>query len=139
MTSISKNLYINNLADIVNKCKYTYHSTIKMRPIDVKPSTNIDFNKEDNKENLKFEVGDHVRISKYKNPLATNYVRNWSEEIFLMKKVKNTVQWTCVISNLDGAEIVGTFYKKELQKEFRVKKVIKKKGDKLYVNYNNYL
>ena len=110
-----------------------------MRPIDVKPSTNIDFNKENNKENLKFEVGDHVRISKYKNTLATNYVRNWSEEIFLMKKVKNTVQWTCVISNLDGAEIVGTFYKKELQKEFRVKKVIKKKGNKLYVNYNNYL
>ena len=62
---------------------------------------------------------------------------NWSEEIFIIKKIKNTVPWTYVINDLNGEEIIGTFYENELQKtkqnEFRIEKVIKKKGDKLYV------
>ena len=58
-------MYINKLDDIVNKCNNTYHRTIKMKPVDVKPSMYIDFNKENNKEGPKFKVGDHVRISKY--------------------------------------------------------------------------
>ena len=74
----------------------------------------IDFNKENNKEGPKFKVGDHVRVSKYKNIFAKGYITNWSEEDFVIKKVKNTVPWTYVISDLNGEEIVGTFYEKEL-------------------------
>ena len=65
MTWISKNMYINKLDDIVNKYNYTYHSTIKMKSVDVKSSTYIDFNKKNSKEDLKLKVGDHVRASKY--------------------------------------------------------------------------
>ena len=64
MTSISKNMYIDKLDDIVSNYNNTYHSTIKMKPVDVKSSTYIDFNKENNKEDPKIEVDDHVRISK---------------------------------------------------------------------------
>ena len=67
MTSISKNLYVDNLDEIVSKCNNTYHRTIKMKHVDVNPSIYIDFNKEHNKEGPKFKVGDHVRISKYQN------------------------------------------------------------------------
>ena len=65
------------------------------------------------------------------------FIPNWSEEVFGISKIKNTVSWTYVINDLNGEEITGSFYKKELQKtsqkEFRIEKVIKKKGDKLYV------
>ena len=71
------------------------------------------------------------------------YTPNWSEEVFVIKKVKNAVSWTYVINDLDGAEIIGTFYKIEFQKtnkeEFRIEKVIKKKGNKLYVNICLYV
>ena len=83
-----------------------------------------------------------VRISKYKNIFANCYTPNCSEEIFVIKKVKNTVTWTYVINDLNREEIVGTFYEKELQKtnqkEFRIQKVIKRKGDKLYVKWQGY-
>ena len=108
-----------------------------MKIVDVKPSIYIDFNKENNKKVLKFKVGDNVRISKHKNTFAKGYVPNSFEEVSVIKKVKNTVPWTYVVSDLNGEEIVGTLYKKELrktnQKEFRVEKVIKRKGDKLYI------
>ena len=75
-------------------------------------------------------MGRHVRISKCKNIFAKGYTPNWSEEIFVIKKVKNTVPWTYVINDLNGDEIIGTFYEKELQKtnqqKFRIEKVIKK-------------
>ena len=94
------------------------------------------------KKNPKFRVGDHVRISKFKNVFAKGYAPNWSEEIFLVKKIKNTVPWTYVISDLNGEEIVRSFYEKELkitnQKEFRIEKVIKRKGNKLYVKWKGY-
>ena len=135
MTSVSKNVYIDKLDDIVNKYNNTYHSTIKMKPVDVKSNTYIDSSKEINDKDPKFKIGDIVRISKYKNIFAKGYVPNWSEEVFVIKKVKNTVPWTYVISDLKGEEIIRTFYEKELQKtnqkEFRVEKVIKRKGDKL--------
>ena len=67
MTSVSKNVYIDKLDDVVNKYKNTNHSTIKMKPADVNSSTYINFTIENNKDKHKFEVGDHVRISKYKN------------------------------------------------------------------------
>ena len=88
-----------------------------MKPVDVKPSTYIDSSKEINDEDPKFKIADIVRISKYKNIFAKGYIPNWSGEVFVIKKVKNTVPWTYVISDLKGEEIVGTFYEKELQKK----------------------
>ena len=82
-----------------------------MKHVDVKSSSYIDFNK-NNKEGPKFKVVDQVRISKYQNIFAKDYFPNWSEGVLGIKKDKNTVQWTCVISDLNGEEIVGTFYEK---------------------------
>ena len=130
MTSVSKNVYINKLDDIVSEYDNTYRRTIKMKAVDVKDNTYIDFIKKVNDKDPKFKIGDHVRISKYKNIFAKGYTPNWSEEVFVIKKVKNTVPWTYVINDLNGEEIIGTFYTKELQKtnkkEFQIEKVIKK-------------
>ena len=137
MTSISKNVYIDKLDDIVNEYNNTYHRTVKMKPVDVKYNTYINFRKEVNDKDPKFKVADHVRISKYKNIFANGCTQNRSEEAFVIKKVKNTVTWTYIINDLNGEEIIGIFYEKEQQKtnqpEFRIEKVIKRKGDKLYV------
>ena len=142
MTSISKNVYIDKLDDIVKKYNNTYHASIKMKPVDVKDNTYIGFKKEVNDKNRKFKVGDKLRISKYKNIFAKGYIPNWSEEIFIFKTIENTVPWTYVINDLNGEEIIGTFYENELQKtnqkEFRIEKVLKKKGDKLYVKWKGY-
>ena len=116
MTSISKNVYLNKLDDTAKMHNNTYHTSIKMKPVDVKDNTYINFKREVNDKNLKFKVCDHVRISKYKNIFAKGYVPNWSEEIFAIKKIKNTVPRTYVINNLNGEEIIGKFYENELQK-----------------------
>ena len=115
MTTISKNVYIDELDDIVDKYNNTYHKTIKMKPIDVEDNTYIDF-EEVNDKDPKFKVGDYVRISKYKNIFAKGYMPNWSEEVFVISKIKNTVPWTYVINDLNGKEIIGSCYEKELQK-----------------------
>ena len=111
------------------------HITPQMKPIDAKDNTYINTSKKINYKDPKFKVGDRVRISKYKNIFAKGYILNWSEEVFVIKKVKNTVPWTYVINDLNGEEIIGTFYEKELQKpnqeEFRIEKVIKRKGNKI--------
>ena len=142
MSSISKNVYIDKLDDIVDEYNNKYHTTIKMKPIDVKDNTYINADKEINNKDPKFKVGDHVRISRYKNIFAKGYMPNWSEEVFVIKKVKNTIPWTYVINDLNDEEIIGTFYEKELQKtnqeEFRIGKVIRRKGDKLYVKWKSY-
>ena len=83
-----------------------------MKPFDVKSRTYIDFSKKINDEDPKFEIGDIVRILKYKNIFPKGYVRNWYEEVFVIKRVKNAVPWTYVISDLKVEEIVGTFYEK---------------------------
>ena len=83
MTSGYENVYIHKLDDIVNKYEKTYHSTIKVKPVDVKSNAHINFSKENNNENPKFEVGDNIRISKYKSVFAKSYTPNWSEEVFL--------------------------------------------------------
>ena len=117
-------MYIDELNDIVNKYNNTKHRTIKMNPTDVKDNTYIDFGKEVNDNDPKLKVGDHVRMSKYKNIFANRYTPNWSEEVFVIKEIKNTVPWTYVINYLNGKEIIRTFYEKELQKidldEFRI-------------------
>ena len=142
MTSFSKNVYIDQLHDIVDIYKYTYHSTIKIKPVDVKSGTYIGSSKEINEKCPKIKIGDTVTISKYKKVFAKGYVPNWSEEVFVTKKVKKTMPWTYVISDHKGKEIVGSFYEKELQKTnqkvFRVEKVIKTKSNKLYVKYTGY-
>ena len=112
-------MYIDKLDDIVNEYNNTYHTTIKINPIDVK---------EINNKGPKFKV--------------KGYTPNWSEETFVIKKVKNTVPWTYVINDLNGEEITGTCYEKESQKanqeEFRIEKVIKRKGSKIYVKWKRY-
>ena len=115
MTSISKNVYIDKLDDIVEKYN-TYHRTVKMKPVDVKSSTYILTYISAKMEGPKFKVVDHVRISKYQNIFAKGYVPNWSEEIFVIKKVKNTIPWTYVISDIKCEEIVGMFCVKAIAK-----------------------
>ena len=116
MTTVSKSVYIDKLDDIANENNNTYRRTIKMKPLDVKDNAYIDFNKEVNDKDSKFKVGDHVRISKYKNIFAKGYTPNWSDEVFVIKEVKNTVPWTYFISDLNGKEIIGKLCEKELQK-----------------------
>ena len=142
MTFGSENGYIDKSDNIVNEYNNTYRRTIKMKPVDVKDNTYIDFEKEVNDKDPKFKVGDNISIPKYKNIFAKGCIPNWSEEVFIIKKVKNTVPWTYVINDLNGEEIIGTFYEKELQKtnkkEFRIEKVLRKKGDKLYAKCEGY-
>ena len=113
-----------------------------MNPVDVKGYTYIDFNKEVNDKDPKFKIGDYVRISKYKNIFAKGYTTYWWEEVFVIKEIENTVLWTYVIKDLNGEEIIGTFYEKELQKtnqkKFTIKKVIEKKGEKLCFKWKGY-
>ena len=105
-------------------------------------NTYTDFKKEVNNADPKFKIGDHVRVSKHKNIFAKGYMPNWSEEIFVISKIRNTVPWTYVINDHNGEQIIGTFYQKELQKtnqqEFRIEKVLKRKGGKLYVKWKGY-
>ena len=142
MTAISKNVYFDVLDDIINKCNNTVHKTIKNKPIDVTDDSYTEYNEDFNKKDTKFKVGDHVRISKYKNIFVKGYAPNWSEEVFVVSKIKNTVPWIYVVSELSGEKITGSFYGKELQKnsqkEFRIEKVLKRKGDKLYVKWKGY-
>ena len=86
-----------------------------MKPIDVTGDSYAEYNENFNKTCPKFKVGDHVRISKYKNIFAKGYTPNWSE-VFVVSKIKNTVPWTYVINDLNDEEITESFYKKELQK-----------------------
>ena len=97
-----------------------------MKPIEVTSDSYGEYNEDSNETNLEFKVGDRVRISKYKNIFAKGYTQNWSEEVFVISKIKNTVPWTYVVSDLNGEEITGSFYEKELQKasqeKFRIEK-----------------
>ena len=88
VTSISKNVYIDKLDDIIKEYDNKYHTSIKMKPTDINYITYIDFKKETNDKNPKFKVGDHVRISQYKNIFAKGYMLNWSEGVFMIKKIK---------------------------------------------------
>ena len=130
------------LDDIIDKYNNTVHRTIKIKPIDVMDDPYAEYNEYFNKKDSKFKVGNHVRISKYKNIFAKGYTPNWLEEIFVVSKIKNTVPSTYVVSDLNGEEITGSFYEKKLQKtsqeKFRIEKVLKRKGDKLYVKWKGY-
>ena len=142
MAAVSKSVYFDVLDDIVHKHNNTIYRTIKMKPIDFTSDSYAECNEDSNEKDTKFKIGDHVRISKYKNIFAKGYTQNWSDEIFIIIKIKNTVQWTYVISDLNGETIDGIFYEKELQKtnqqEFIIEKILKRKGDKLYVKWKGY-
>ena len=121
MTSVSKNLYIDKFNDRINE--YNIH-IIKMKPFDLKSNTYIDSSKYTNDKNPKFKIGDTGRISKYKIVFTKCYTSNWSEEVFAIKKVENTVPWTYSINDLKREAIIARFYDNELQKtnqtEFRI-------------------
>ena len=95
MIAISKNVYFDELDDIFNKCNNTVHGTIKMKPIDITGHCYAQYNENSNKKDPKFKVGDHVRISKYKSVFAKGYTPNWSEEVFVISKIKTTVMDIC--------------------------------------------
>ena len=131
MAAVSKNLYIDKLDDIVNEYNNTFHRAITIKPLKVKDNTYTDSIKEVKDKDPKLKIVDHVRISRYKNIFAKGYTPNWSEEVFVIKEVKNVVPWTYGINDLNGEEIIGTCYEKELQKKdqqgFGIEKVIKKR------------
>ena len=115
MTATGKNVYYDVLDDIVNKYNNTKHSTIKMKPIDVKNNKTL-YIDEHNEKDSRFKVGDRVRISRYKNIFAKEYTPNWSKEIFIVDKRNDTVPYTYNLKDLNDEEIIGSFYDKELQK-----------------------
>ena len=114
MPGVTKNIYFDVLNDIAYKYNSKYHRTIKMKPIDLKPDSYAEYSVESNEKDFKFQVGDHVRLSKYKNIFAKGYAPDWLEDVFMIIKIKDTVPCTYVISDLTGENIVGTFYEKEL-------------------------
>ena len=117
MTATGKNVYYDVLDDIVNEDNNTKHNTIKMKPKDVEDDNNkgvyID---ENNKKDSRFNVGDRVRISKFKNIFAKGYTPNWSREIFIVNKINDIVPYTYNLKDLNDKEIIGSFYDRELQK-----------------------
>ena len=116
MTGTGKNVYYVVLDDVVKKYNNTKHSTIKMKPIDVKNNKRV-YIDEHNEKDSKFKVGDRVRISRYKNIFAKGYTPNWSKEIFIVDKINDTVPYTYNRKDLNDEEIIGSFYDKELQKK----------------------
>ena len=94
--------FFNVLDDIVKKYNNTAHSSIKMEPKDVNDIKYVEYSEETNKKDPKFKIGDHIRISKYKNIFAKGYIPNWSEEVFVVNKIQNTVPWTYLINDLNG-------------------------------------
>ena len=117
MTATGKNVYYDVLDDVVNEYNNTKHRTIKMQPVDVRDNNNkrvyID---KHNEKSARFNVGDRVRISKFKNIFAKGYTPNWSSEIFIVDKINDTVPYTYNLKDLNDGEIIGSFYDKELQK-----------------------
>ena len=140
MTSISKNVYIDKLDDIVNKYNNIYHSTIKMKPVDVKSSTYIDFSNEVNDKNPKFKIGTTVTILKYKKQKAMLQIG--LKKFLLLQKLKMLFRGHMLLVILKAKKLLELFFEKELRKtnkkEFRVEKVIKRKGDKLYIKWKGY-
>ena len=125
MTATGKNVCYDVLDDVVNEYNNTKHNTIKMKPKDVKIDTtkssaiarnNRVYIDEYNKKSARFNVSDRVRISKFKNIFAKEYTPNWSREVFIVDKINDTIPYTYNLKDLNGEEIIGSFYDRELQK-----------------------
>ena len=112
MTSVSKNVYIDKLDDIVNEYNNTYHRTIKMKPIDVKDNTYINIGKEVNDKDPKFKVGDHVRISKYKNIFLKDILQIGLKKFLWLKKLKIQFHLHMLLMILIVKELLENFMKK---------------------------
>ena len=115
MTATGKKVYYDVLDDIVNEYNNTKHNTIKMKPKDVGDNKRV-YTDEHNEKDSRFKVVDRVRISKFKNIFPKGYTPNWSREIFIVNKINDTVPYTYNIKDLNGEEIIGSFYDRELQK-----------------------
>ena len=134
MTTTGKNVYYDVLDDVVNEYNNTKHNTIKMKPKDVKndaaelsslerttKSCAIIRNKivyidEHTEKSARYNVGDRVRIPKFKNIFAKGYTPNWSRQILIVDKINDTVPYTYNLKDLIDEEIIGSFYDRELQK-----------------------
>ena len=116
MTAVSKNVYFDISNDIVYIYNNAVHRTMKMKPIDVTSDSYAECNEDFNEKDPKFKVCGRVRISKYKIIFAKAYTQNWSE-VFVVSKIKNTIPWTYVISDLNGEPITEKFYEEESQKK----------------------
>ena len=115
VTAAGKNVYFDVLDDLVNKYNNTKHSTIKMKPKDVRDNKTV-YIDEHNEKDSRCKVGDRVRISKFKNIFVKGYTPNWSKEIFIVDKINDTVPYTYNLKDLNDEEITGSFYDRELQK-----------------------
>ena len=115
MTATGKNVSHDVLDDVVNEYNNTKHNTIKMKPKDVKNNKRV-YIDQHNEKDSRFKVGDRVRISKFKNIFAKGYTPNWSKEIFIVDKINDKVPYTYNLKDLNGEEIIGSFYDIELQK-----------------------
>ena len=102
MRAVLKNVYFDVVDDIVNKYYNTVHTVIKIKPTEVTSDCYAEYNEDSNEKDPKFKVGDRVRISKYKNIFAKGYTQNYSEEVSVVSKIKKTVPWTDVISDLNS-------------------------------------
>ena len=116
MTATGKNVYYDVLNDIVNEYNNSKHNTIKMKPKDVEYNNKRVYIDEHNKKDSRFKIGDRGRISKFKNIFAKGYTPNWNREIFINNKINDTVTYTYNLKDLNGEEIIGSFYDRELQK-----------------------
>ena len=125
MTATGENVYYDVLDDVVYEYNNIKHNTIKMEPKDVKSDTtkssaiarnNRVYIDQHNKKSAGYNVGDRVRISKFKNIFAKGYTPNWSREIFIINKINDTVPYTYNLKDLNDEEIIGSFYDRELQK-----------------------
>ena len=116
MTATGKNTYYDVLDDLVNEYNNAKHNTIKMKPKDAGYNNKRAYIDEHNKKDSRFKIGDRVRISKFKNISAKGYTPNWSRKLFIINKVNDTVPYTYNLKDLNGEEIIGSFYDRELQK-----------------------
>ena len=116
MVATGKNIYYDVLDDVVNEYNNTKHNTIKMKPKDVKNDNKRIYIDEHNEKDSTFKVCDRVRISKFKYIFAKGYTPNWSKEIFIVNKINDAVPYTYNLKDLNGEEIIGSFYDRELQK-----------------------
>ena len=126
MSSVSQNVHIDKLDDIVNKYSNTYHRTINMKLVDVKPNTDINSSQEINDKDPKFKMGNIVRISKYKNIFAKGYVPNWSEEVFVNKTSKTLFRRHVLIVILKAKKLLERFTEKDCKKQIEKRLVLKK-------------
>ena len=116
MTVTGKNVYYNDLDDAVSEYNNTKHSTIKMKPKYVGDNNKRVYIDEHNEKSARYNVGDRIRISKFKNIFAKGYTPNWSKEIFIVNKINDTVPYTYNLKDLNDEEIIGSFYDRGLQK-----------------------